>query len=163
MAASLRAFEERLAAAVDPDRVREELVALVRTPSVTGDEERVAGLAATLLRDAGAEVAIVRDPDPAAIGADPDFPGTEAARESLPVVIGRLGRPGGRRLVLNGHLDVVPVGDTAAMAACVVDLLSDPRELARQKAAARARATDCFGVADVVDRYEDLYRRLLAR
>ncbi len=32
-------------------------------------------------------------------------------RSSLPVVIGRVGRPGGRRIVLSGHLDVVPPGD----------------------------------------------------
>jgi acetylornithine deacetylase len=30
---------------------------------------------------------------------------------TLPVVIGRAGRPGGRRLILSGHLDVVPPGD----------------------------------------------------
>jgi acetylornithine deacetylase len=32
-------------------------------------------------------------------------------RTSLPVVIGRAGRAGGRRLILSGHLDVVPPGD----------------------------------------------------
>src|SRR3972149_9864518 len=37
------------------------------------------------------------------------MPGTE-----LPVVVGRLGRPGGRRILLVGHTDVVPVGDPAA-------------------------------------------------
>jgi acetylornithine deacetylase len=34
-------------------------------------------------------------------------------RRSLPVVIGRAGRAGGRRLILSGHLDVVPPGDRA--------------------------------------------------
>ena len=34
-------------------------------------------------------------------------------RTSLPVVVGRLGRPGGRRLLLVGHVDVVPPGDLA--------------------------------------------------
>src|SRR3972149_6434382 len=37
------------------------------------------------------------------------MPGTE-----LPVGVGLLGRPGGRRILLVGHTDVVPVGDPAA-------------------------------------------------
>jgi acetylornithine deacetylase len=52
-------------------------------------------------------------PDPAAIRADPAWPGEETVRTSLPLVVGRLGRPGGRRLVLSGHVDVVPPGDPA--------------------------------------------------
>jgi L-malate glycosyltransferase len=56
-----------------------------------------------------------------------------------------------------------PVGDTAAMAERVVALLSDPRELERQRELARVRAAEHFGTARVVDRYEALYRRLLAR
>jgi acetylornithine deacetylase len=107
-------LEERLVRAIDPDRVLDELVALVRTPSVTGDEEAAAALAADLLRDAGADVSVVRDPDPVVLRADPEFPGSEVERVSLPVVIGRLGRPGGRRVVLDGHLDVVPVGEPAS-------------------------------------------------
>jgi acetylornithine deacetylase len=38
-------------------------------------------------------------------------------RTSLPVVVGRLGRPGGRRLLLVGHVDVVPPGDPATWTA----------------------------------------------
>ena len=34
-------------------------------------------------------------------------------RSTLPIVIARLGRPGGRRIVLVGHTDVVPPGDPA--------------------------------------------------
>ena len=52
-------------------------------------------------------------PDLAAIRADPAWPGEEMPRGSLPVVIGRAGRPGARRIVLSGHLDVVPPGDPA--------------------------------------------------
>jgi acetylornithine deacetylase len=47
------------------------------------------------------------------VRADPDWPGEEMPRASLPVVIGRAGRRGGRRLLLSGHLDVVPPGDPA--------------------------------------------------
>jgi acetylornithine deacetylase len=34
-------------------------------------------------------------------------------RERLPIVLGRMGEGGGRRLVLVGHVDVVPIGDRA--------------------------------------------------
>ena len=52
-------------------------------------------------------------PDPASVRADRDWPGEEMARTALPVVIGRAGAAGGRRLILSGHLDVVPPGDLA--------------------------------------------------
>jgi acetylornithine deacetylase len=45
------------------------------------------------------------------VRADPDWPGDEMPRARLPIVLGRLGRPGGRRIVLVGHVDVVPPGD----------------------------------------------------
>lgn len=57
---------------------------------------------------------------------------------------------------------VFPVGDTAAMAECVVALLTDRREHARQAEFARMRAIDHFDTDTIVDRYEALYRRLLA-
>jgi glycosyltransferase involved in cell wall biosynthesis len=49
------------------------------------------------------------------------------------------------------------------MAERVVALLSDPRELARQRERAQLRATETFSTAKIVDRYEALYRRLLGR
>ena len=51
------------------------------------------------------------DPDPLTLARDPDWPGSEVDRTHLPVVIGRTGRPGGRRAIVLGHVDVVPVGD----------------------------------------------------
>lgn len=66
--------------------------------------------AATALREVGLSVEVL-EPDPAVIRADPDWPGEEMPRTTLPVVIGRAGRRGGRRIVLSGHLDVVPPGD----------------------------------------------------
>ncbi len=93
-----------------------DLEALVRIPSVTGSEEAVAAWASDALRDLGLAVEVVT-PDPAAIRADPDWPGEEMARSTLPVVIGRVGRSGGRRLILSGHLDVVPPGDLATWTA----------------------------------------------
>ena len=87
--------------AIDRDRMVADLQALVRIPSITGSEDAVAAWAADALRDVGLAVELVT-PDPAIIRADPDWPGEEMARTSLPVVIGRAGRTGGRRLILSG-------------------------------------------------------------
>jgi acetylornithine deacetylase len=97
---------------IDRQRLVVDLRDLIRIPSVTGSEEAVAAWAAAALRDAGLAVdETAADPD--TIRADPAWPGREMPRTSLPIVIGRAGRPGGRRLILSGHLDVVPAGDPA--------------------------------------------------
>ncbi len=98
--------------AIDTSRLLDDLQALIRIPSVTGDEEAVAAWAADALRQLGLTVEVHR-PDLAHHRADPHWPGEEMERSSLPVVIGRVGPRGGRRLVLSGHLDVVPPGDPA--------------------------------------------------
>ena len=98
--------------ALDRERLIADVAALVRIPSITGSEEAVAAWSADALRALGLTVEVVTA-DPAAIRADPDWPGEEMVRTALPVVIGRAGRPGGRRLILSGHLDVVPPGDPA--------------------------------------------------
>ena len=99
--------------AVDRVRLLGDLRALVRIPSVTGSEEAVSDWLAGTLRGIPG-VAVERlAPDLATIRADPDWPGEEMARTALPVVVGRLGRTGGRRVVLVGHTDVVPPGDPA--------------------------------------------------
>ena len=99
--------------AIDRDALVEDLAALIRIPSITGGEEAVAADVAGRLRAAGMAVEEL-SPDPATIRADPAWPGEETERTALPVVIGRLGRPGGRRIVLSGHIDVVPPGDPAS-------------------------------------------------
>jgi acetylornithine deacetylase len=96
--------------AIDRDRLITDLQELIRIPSVTGSEDAVAEWSAATLRDLGLTVEIVA-PDPAAIRADDDWPGEEMERTSLPVVLGRVGSAGGRRVILSGHLDVVPPGD----------------------------------------------------
>ena len=101
---------------IDRERLLADLTALVRIPSVTGSEEAVADWATAALRDLGLRVEMVR-PWLEGIRADPDWPGEEMPRTALPVVIGRAGRGGGRRLVLSGHLDVVPPGDPATWTA----------------------------------------------
>lgn len=113
MAETLTGTANRAAAAVDATRAIADLERLVRTPSVTGDERAVMDLVAEILGEIGCRVErIETDPSEFAL-TDPDWPGQEMSRTDLPVVVGRLGRPGGRRLLLVGHTDVVPVGDPA--------------------------------------------------
>jgi len=112
MRGQLTAQQAALASAIDPARIETDLRSLIRAPSVTGDESAVMDLGARLLGEAGARVDRF-DVDPAVSEADPDFPGAEMPRRTLPLAFGRIGRPGGRRIVLAGHLDVVPVGDPA--------------------------------------------------
>jgi len=101
---------------VDRERLLSDLSALVRIPSITGSEEAVMDWAADTLRDLGLAVEVVV-PSLEEIRLDRDWPGEEMPRTALPVVIGRAGIAGGRRLVLSGHLDVVPPGDPATWTA----------------------------------------------
>lgn len=107
----LTAREAGAVAAVDEAAILRDLRALVAVPSVTGGEEAVQDLMERLMASAGLEVR--RDEhDPSAVAADPDFPGYEMPREHLPTVVGRLrGTRPGRRAIVLGHVDVVPVGD----------------------------------------------------
>ena len=109
-------IERSAAPAIDTGRLIEDLRALVRIPSITGSEDAVAVWALDAVRELGMEAEMVR-PDPAAIRSDAAWPGEEMSRTSLPVVIGRAGRPGGRRVILSGHLDVVPPGDPSTWTA----------------------------------------------
>jgi acetylornithine deacetylase len=97
-------------AEVDRGRLVDDLQTLVRIASVTGSEEIVADWAAGALQELGLAVEVVR-PDLAELRADPAWPGMEMPRATLPVVVGRTGPTNGRRLILSGHLDVVPPGD----------------------------------------------------
>jgi len=78
---------------VDADRLRDLTLALVEVESPTGDTAEVARLYARRLEEIGLEVELLDDP----------FPAT-------PIVVGRLrgGEPG-PTIVLNGHLDTVPI------------------------------------------------------
>jgi len=108
----LSGVEQAAADAVDADWTVAALARLVQVPSVTGDEGAVQDVVAELLAETGTSPERL-EPDPAAARADPDWPGEEMPRDRLPIVLGRLGRRGGRRIVLVGHVDVVPVGDLA--------------------------------------------------
>ena len=96
---------------IHPDRILADLAALIAIPSVTGDEIAVQDHIAELLTAAGLDVTRI-DADPRALALDPAWPGAEMPRQSLPVVAGTWrGRRTGPRILLVGHVDVVPPGD----------------------------------------------------
>lgn len=89
------------------------LSTLVSIPSVTGDEAEIRDHLAQRLEDLGLAVDAF-DADLDAIRSDPAYPGSEVERTHLPVVIGHLNRGApGRKVLLNGHMDVVPAGDVS--------------------------------------------------
>ncbi|GIJ50907.1 acetylornithine deacetylase [Virgisporangium aliadipatigenens] len=98
---------------------RDEAVAalreLIRIPSVSGTaaESEAVAWVADLLRREGVEVDHWRLPL-AELTARADFPGAEVERTQAWGVVARLPGAGGRSLMLNGHLDVVPPGDREA-------------------------------------------------
>ncbi len=111
--ASIEALARRAAAAVDPAALEGSLLELLAVPSVTGDEAAARDAVARQLAAAGLDVE-TWDADPVALAADPDFPGAERPRTTLPLAAGRLrGSRPGPRLLLAGHTDVVPPGDPA--------------------------------------------------
>lgn len=79
--------------AQDQARCIEFLKALVRTPSPSGQEGRLAALVAQEMRDAGFDVVYT---------------------DKVGNVIGRLGTSGGPRLLFNAHMDTVGVGNPSA-------------------------------------------------
>ena len=96
---------------VDRDRVADDLAALVAIPSLTGNEGEVQTEVALRMTTAGLDVERVDTPAIDLV-ADPDFPGVEVARDTHPVVVGKLtGDAAGRRVLIAGHVDVVSAGD----------------------------------------------------
>ncbi|HET6550889.1 MAG TPA: M20/M25/M40 family metallo-hydrolase [Solirubrobacter sp.] len=104
-------MDEAALAALDVDALARDAAALVRVPSVTGDEHEALALVASLAERGGLAVELVRH-DLDALRAHPDHPGEEAPRSSLWGVSAVLpGRVAGR-LCLNGHVDVVGPGSS---------------------------------------------------
>lgn len=93
--------------------------ALVQLPSVSGTdgENEAQAVMARAMQQGGLEVDHWQI-DLDAITSDPDFPGMEVDRRDAWGLVGRLpGAGDGPRLMLNGHIDVVPTGDPDAWAA----------------------------------------------
>src|SRR6185436_20201574 len=97
---------------LDADALARDVAALVRVPSVTGDEraalERLGELAAAL----GLEAELHRH-DLQALRAHPDHPGEEAPRAELWGLTVTTPAPptrGAGRLAICAHVDVVPEG-----------------------------------------------------
>jgi acetylornithine deacetylase len=108
----------RVLAEVDAaaDATEQRLAQLVQVPSVGGTdpEHEIQAVLADALAELGLEIDHWRLPLPELL-ADPDFPGCEVERDEAWGLVGRLpGRGDGPALLLNGHIDVVPVGDPAA-------------------------------------------------
>jgi len=98
---------------IDRDRLIDDLETLVRIESITGSEENIADWAAGALLELGLRVEVARS-DLESLRDAPAWPGEEMERTTLPIVVGRAGSADGRRLILSGHLDVVPPGDPAS-------------------------------------------------
>lgn len=100
--------------AIDEQALVDDLVGLVRVPSVTGtdaESDLQQRMSAELAR-LGYDVDLWQL-DLAALAAHPDHPGTEAPRTEGYGVVGTVGPEGVPALVLQGHVDVVPTGDLA--------------------------------------------------
>jgi acetylornithine deacetylase len=102
---------EAALAAVDEDVLARDVAALVRVPSVTGDERAVLELLAGQARALGLAPRLVQE-DLAALAAQPGQPGSEAPRDELWNLVVTLpgSDPAAGRLVLCGHVDVVTPG-----------------------------------------------------
>jgi len=96
---------------IDTDRLRSDLDALLRFPSVAGtpaESDVQLWLAERFAAD-GFVVDTVTEP---VRHLDPQFPGMEVPRETITTVLARWpGTGGGPTILFNGHTDVVPPGD----------------------------------------------------
>jgi acetylornithine deacetylase len=98
---------------IDPDALAADVAALVRVPSLTGDERAAIERFADLAAAQGLEAEVVEH-DLASLRAHPGHPGEEAARSELVGAVATLaGSDGAPRLCLNGHVDVVTAGEQA--------------------------------------------------
>ncbi|HRN29369.1 MAG TPA: peptidase M20, partial [Terrimesophilobacter sp.] len=108
----LSTAEQKVLDAIDETALVQELIDLIRVPSVTGTDaesdlqHRFRGQ----LDELGFEVDAWKL-DLAELEAHPDFPGTEAPRVEGYGVVGQIGAAGTPALVLQAHVDVVPTGD----------------------------------------------------
>jgi acetylornithine deacetylase len=110
---ALSAAERRALDALDVDGLLGFLQRLITIPSLDGAESEAQHVVAGWLADTGLETD-VWSIDLEELARHPLF-GTEVERAEAIGVVGWTGTPaGGRDLMLNGHVDVVPPGDAAA-------------------------------------------------
>jgi len=107
----LAAEEKRVVRAIDERGMLEALRELVAVPSWNGEETPAQDLMTRLMKDAG--LAVDRwEIDQDELAGHPGY-FTEIPREGPIGLVGTLGgRGGGASLILNGHVDVVPPGDS---------------------------------------------------
>lgn len=96
------------------DEKRDTIIAflqkLISFPSVTGNERDIQDFISDTLRDMGLEIDIW-DLDHETLRKHPAYIPTEASYENRPNVVGCLkGAGGGKSLLFNGHVDVIPPG-----------------------------------------------------
>ena len=96
---------------IDRDGLLEDLSALIAFPSLGGGETPIQEWMSARLQSMGLEVDAWQI-DFNALRTHPAF-SMEVPREHGMGVVGTLGSGSGPTLILNGHVDVVPVGDTA--------------------------------------------------
>lgn len=104
--------ESRVLDAIDEQRLIDDLVTMIRIPSVTGSaaESDLQDWNARELAGLGCHVDHWKL-DLEDLAAHPEFPGSEAPREEGYGVVGVLGPARPPALILQGHVDVVPTGD----------------------------------------------------
>lgn len=86
--------------------------ALVKFPSLMGDEDAIQHFVAERLRADGAEKVDLWYPDIDEMRKHPAFCSSRTSFDGSPDVVGTFcGSGGGRSIILNGHVDVVPVGE----------------------------------------------------
>src|SRR6266487_185618 len=115
----LSSIEQKALASLDEQGLIKALRDLVRIPSATGQEAAAQNWLAQQMRHFGLDVDLW-DIDVAELQRHPQFPGMEVDR-SKDRAVGLVatwrreaGAASGRRLVFNGHIDVVPEGDLAS-------------------------------------------------
>jgi acetylornithine deacetylase len=107
----LTAAESTVLNAIDREAMLRDLADLIRIPSLGGDETPAQRWMAARMRSMGLSVD-VWDIDFDTLSAHPSF-SMEVPRTQGLGVVGTCGADSGPTLVLNGHVDVVPIGDAA--------------------------------------------------
>jgi acetylornithine deacetylase len=102
---------QRVLEAVDADRLVDLTRELIAVPSLSGEETNGQHLVAARMRDVGLDVD-TWEIDVGAMESNPWY-SAEVERGVAVGVVGSMGGSSGRRLLLNGHIDVVPTGDPA--------------------------------------------------